>query len=129
MNRSETLEAAKQIVCADREAQYGAPEDNFGLIGSLWQEYLKASCVGGERDVCLDREDVANMMMILLKAARAGTAVNPKADNWIDIAGYAACAAEMAAGDCPNCGYIEERDPMKADGFCPNCGAKMDLEE
>lgn len=101
MNRSETLEAAKQIVCADREAKYGAPEDNFGLIGSLWQAYLKASCVGSDADVCVDRDDVANMM-ILLKVARAGTAINPKADNWIDIAGYAACASEIATGGAEN---------------------------
>lgn len=101
MNRSETLEAAKQIVCADREEQYGAPEDNFGVIGSLWQAYLKASCVGSDADVCVDRDDVANMM-ILLKVARAGTAINPKADNWIDIAGYAACASEIATGGAEN---------------------------
>ena len=95
MNRSETLEAAKQIVCADREEQYGAPEDNFGVIGELWGAYIQAACVGNDTDVWVRAEDVANMM-ILLKVARAATAIEPKMDNWVDIAGYAACAAELA---------------------------------
>nr|DAK94186.1 MAG TPA: hypothetical protein [Caudoviricetes sp.] len=39
--------------------------------------------------------DVAQMM-ILLKVARAKG--NPKhQDNWVDMAGYAACAGEIAA--------------------------------
>ena len=39
--------------------------------------------------------DVANMM-VLLKIARAKE--NPKhMDNWVDMAGYATCAGEIAA--------------------------------
>jgi hypothetical protein len=37
-------------------------------------------------------------MLALLKVARIRS--NPKhADNWIDIAGYAACGGEIATGD------------------------------
>ena len=45
-------------------------------------------------DVCIRSEDVA-MMMVLLKVAR--TFRGTKADTYIDIAGYAACAAEAEA--------------------------------
>lgn len=84
ITRKETLEKATQIVCNDREATYGSPEDNFKLISSLWGTYL-----GME----ITSKDVA-VMMILFKIARISTG-NPKADNWIDLAGYAACGAEL----------------------------------
>ena len=42
----------------------------------------------------LDAEDVA-IMMCLLKIARIATG-EPKADNYIDLAGYSACAGEIA---------------------------------
>lgn len=29
---------------------------------------------------------------------------------------------------CPQCGYIEEREPVEADAFCPNCRERMDGE-
>ena len=81
MNRTECLQAAKEIVTSDRENIYGSPEDNFELIANLWSDYL--CCEVGSIDV-------ANMM-ILLKVARAATG-KFNADNYIDIAGYAACA-------------------------------------
>ena len=88
MNRKEILEAAIKTVCEDRQDSYGKPEDNFEIIAELWSGYLG--------DVLLRAEDVA-IMMILLKIARIRTGkYNP--DNYIDIAGYAACAAEVAGG-------------------------------
>lgn len=88
MNRKEILEAAIKTVCEERQDSYGKPEDNFAIIAGLWSEYL-----GG---VLLKAEDVA-IMMILLKIARIQTG-KFKPDNYIDIAGYAACAAEVAGG-------------------------------
>lgn len=98
MTREQLLDEAKRIVCADREGQYGAPEDNFETIGLLWGVYLRATRPELGKVVGVNfvtAHDVANMM-VLLKVARAGTALHPKADNWVDIAGYAACAAEIA---------------------------------
>ena len=89
MTRKEILEAAAAIVTQDREEQYGPAEDNFALIGDLWSIY-----VGG--DVEFTAQDVA-IMMALLKIARIATG-QPKADNFVDIAGYAACAGEIATG-------------------------------
>ena len=85
MNRKTTLEQAMSIVCKDREAQYGSPEDNFGVISALWSDYLGYN---------IEPHDVA-ILMALLKIARIKSG-QCKADNYIDLAGYAACAAEIA---------------------------------
>lgn len=84
MNRAETLEAAKKCVCGDREQDYGSPENNFRMIANLWSHYCGYP---------FEPADVANMM-ILLKVARNKSG-HGKADNWIDIAGYAACGCEI----------------------------------
>ena len=84
MTREETLEAAKKCVCGDREQDYGNPEQNFELIAALWSAYL---------GITILPIDVPNMMMHV-KQARTKTG-HAKDDNWIDIAGYAACGAEL----------------------------------
>ena len=96
MTRSEILAEAERCVCTDREQQYGSPENNFKLIARLWEPYLKAKCVSPNIGICINPEDVA-VMMALLKIARIATGV-PKADNYIDLAGYATCAGEIATG-------------------------------
>lgn len=90
MNRSECLQEAEKIVCGDRENTYGAPEDNFKLISEFWSSYLNGK-------PHLNQRDVANMM-ILLKVARAATG-EFKYDNYVDIAGYAACACEIGGAN------------------------------
>lgn len=82
MTREEVLNAASQRVTAKPE-EYGMPENAFGLIADLWSDYL---------NVGIEPADVANMM-ILLKIAR--NKHGKKDDNWVDIAGYAACGAEV----------------------------------
>ena len=89
MNRAEILDTAKQCVCTDRQSQYGTPEDSFNTIGRLWEDYLSTK---GQR-VDLKPHDVA-AMMALLKIARIATG-HGKADNWVDLAGYAACGGEL----------------------------------
>lgn len=84
MNRTECLQEAERIITGDRENTYGAPEDNFAAIAFLWTAYLRRE---------ITPKDVANMM-ILLKVARAAAGKH-KDDNYIDIAGYAACACEI----------------------------------
>ena len=85
MTRAETLERAKACVCGQRENEYGSPEDNFAAIARLWSAY--------KEDVEFTANDVA-MMMALLKIARirTGTATD---DSFVDLAGYAACGAEI----------------------------------
>jgi hypothetical protein len=71
-------------VNGEREQQYNSPERSFEKIASLWSAYLGAE---------ISAVDVASMMA-LLKIARVKTG-SGKADNWIDLAGYAACGGEI----------------------------------
>ena len=84
MNRAEILEAARVCVCGEREQEYGTPENNFALVGKLWEAYTGQP---------FSAKDVA-MMLALLKVARIKTGI--KADSFVDLAGYAACAGEIA---------------------------------
>lgn len=94
MTRAEILHEAEKCVCTDREEQYGSPESNFGIIAAIWEPYIRAKCVGDGADVCILPEDVA-ILMALLKIGRIASG-QAKADNYIDLAGYAACAGEIA---------------------------------
>lgn len=88
MKRSEMLDKAKETVCGHREQDYGTPEDNFGIIAEYWNTYLMY------RDGRLTAVDVANMMC-LFKIGRITTGTGTE-DSYIDLAGYAACGAEIA---------------------------------
>lgn len=88
MKREEILEKAEEIVTGARESTYGSPEDCFATIAGLWGSYLNTS---------ISTTDVA-MLMVLLKVARS-RGNKRYADNYIDIAGYAACAGELVDAD------------------------------
>lgn len=90
MTRADILKAAERCVCTDRNQQYGEPEDNFRTISMLWSVYL---CARG-MDQPLGAADVG-AMMALFKLGRIATG-GDKADNFIDLAGYAACAGEIS---------------------------------
>ena len=93
MTRTQILEAANRCVCGERDTQYGNPENNFKTIAEFWTTYVKARCASPGSVIDISPEDVA-AMMALLKIARI-TSAEPKADNWIDLAGYAACGGEL----------------------------------
>lgn len=90
MKRADILNTANKIVNGERQEDYGSPEDNFTKIGVLWSTYL---------GVAITAEDVA-AMMILLKTARISPG-QTKIDNWVDIAGYAACGGEIQTRGIP----------------------------
>ena len=87
MKREEILDAAKRCVFGDREQDYGSPERNFEKIAEFWSTYMGYPVVA---------HDVA-AMLALLKIARIATG-HAKEDNWIDLAGYAACGGEIETG-------------------------------
>ena len=91
MTRKEILDKALSCVNGDRDGSHGTPENSFNAIANLWNAYLSASM---GRDIEISSEDVA-AMMILLKIARVATGAYND-DNWVDIAGYAACGGELA---------------------------------
>lgn len=88
MTRLECLKAADKCVNGNREQDYGSPENNFKTIAGMWNAYLHAV-----KKQDLDAHDVA-AMMAMLKIARIASG-NAKDDNWVDLAGYAACGAEL----------------------------------
>lgn len=85
MTREDILNEAGNCVLRDRDREYGTPEDSFSLIADLWTTYLRERVVIAPRDVAA--------MMALLKIARISRSC--KSDNWIDLAGYAACGGEL----------------------------------
>ena len=90
MDRAEILEKAKQCVCKGREQDYGSPENNFQVIANMWKAYLSEQL---DNPILLNGKDVA-AMLALVKIARIASG-HAKDDNWIDLAGYAACGGEI----------------------------------
>jgi hypothetical protein len=86
--RREVLDTAAVIVEGDRDEKYGTPEDSFTKIAWLWSAYM---------GFAFAPHDVAAMMMLLKIARIANNAEH--VDNWVDIAGYAACGGEIAVVD------------------------------
>lgn len=90
-SRQEILDRALKCVNGDRDQQYGKPEDSFSIIARFWTAYINSP------GVIIERKDVAAMLG-LLKIARISSGVQ-KADNWVDLAGYAACGGECESED------------------------------
>lgn len=86
MTRKELLQKAEKCVNGDRDLKYGKPENNFKLIAAYWGVHLGAY---------LTPEDVA-VMLALMKIARLKSSEFESEDSWVDLAGYAACGAEIA---------------------------------
>lgn len=88
MNASDVCTKAADLVGGDRAATHGDKVQNHDNIAALWNAYLQGHLV-----VALTAHDVA-LMMALLKIARTKTGrFNP--DDYVDLAGYAGCAAEI----------------------------------
>lgn len=86
--RATILDTALKAVTKDRAATHGALESSFGQIAAIWSVRL---------GVTVTPAQVA-IMMIDLKTVRGWG--NPRhVDNWVDIAGYAACGGELAGGE------------------------------
>lgn len=87
--RKRILDEASGYVCADRNASYGEPEDNFGNIAAIWN--AQGVSINGRP---VNATDVA-LMMVGMKLARLKT--NPShRDSWVDGAGYLACGGDIA---------------------------------
>lgn len=85
MNRAEILDTARQAVMIDRAATHGDAENTFAAIAALWSARLRQQITPAQ----------VAIMLVDLKTARAWG--NPcHGDNWVDMAGYAACGGELA---------------------------------
>lgn len=83
--RQQVLKQAHEIITGDRHDSYGPAENSFQRISMLWEAYL---------GMPITDLDVA-WMMVLLKIARSQHNRH-HIDNYIDVAGYAALASELA---------------------------------
>lgn len=84
MRASDICAKAAEIVAGDREDTHGDKVENHANIAALWSAYL---------GVPITAHDAA-LMMALLKIARTKAGdFNP--DDYVDGAGYMACAAEI----------------------------------
>lgn len=92
MEANEILSDANDTV-NDREGVHGAKTETFQNIALLWGAFLGAR--GGVE--ALTGVDVA-LMMALVKIARTQRG-EYNHDDYVDLAGYAACAGELAGED------------------------------
>lgn len=88
--RKQVLAKARLCVCENRESTHGEPEYSFAKIANLWDGYLKNKGA----DSSITAEDVT-MMMVLFKVARVQSGIFNE-DNFVDMAGYAACGASCS---------------------------------
>ena len=83
----DVLTTATDLVGGDRKASHGAMAGTFDRIAALWSAYL-----GGRdnSDKPLTGSEVCDLMELLKIARRQDGTFNP--DDYVDGAGYAACA-------------------------------------
>lgn len=82
--REEILQKAIQCVTIDRQATHGKPENSFQDIAHLWSWY---------KGIEFTPQEVA-VMMALMKLARIKSN-HQNDDNFVDLSGYCALAAEL----------------------------------
>jgi len=86
--RGAALLQAFDVVNGERQDAYGNPEDAFALIAAYWSAFLKRLVTPLE----------VSQMLMLMKIARM-SGQKPHADNYVDLAGYAALAADLLPSD------------------------------
>lgn len=92
MKAADIARLAADLVGGERAQQHGPVAENFGRIAAYWRCYMACR---PDQSAPLSAEDVGPMMM-LLKLARTQSGAHGE-DNWVDMAGYAACGGEVAA--------------------------------
>ena len=85
MNTKDVLTTALLLTGGARATQHGDKRLNHKNIADLWSAYFRLP---------FTEHDVA-MAMVLVKVARTRTG-QPNADDYIDMAGYAAIASELS---------------------------------
>ena len=119
--RKEFLQRVAQLVCQDRNRQYGDPEDNFRNIAAIWNVVLVPKLKEP-----LGAQDVA-VAMVGLKLGRYPS--NPRhLDNLLDGAGYLACLYDLIVNsDAP--AVEPPKSAPSCEGGVPNvmmaCGDRV----
>lgn len=84
--RKNIIEKVAKTILDDRQDTYGSPENSFQLIALYWGLYL---------EINIRPDQVADMMELLKVARRQNQPFH--LDNYIDSAGYAIIAGELAS--------------------------------
>jgi hypothetical protein len=84
--RGAVLLEARQLITGDRNKTYGSPTENFKNIAELLNIQFAHKL---KPDAAFNAVDVA---VIMLQVKLARMIAQPKRDNFVDLAGYAACA-------------------------------------
>ena len=84
--RKSIIEKVAKTILNDRQDIYGSPEDSHQLIAMYWGIYLSIN---------IRPDQVADMMELLKIARRQNQPFH--LDNYIDSAGYAILAGELAS--------------------------------
>lgn len=82
---------ASELVGGDRDRQHGKKRHNFENIAAMWNAYL---AIRRDKAAPLDGADVGHMMGVMKVARTQAGALN--VDDYVDGAGYLACAGEVA---------------------------------
>jgi hypothetical protein len=91
MKAAEIATRAAELISGDRAQAHGDMKDNFARIAALWNAYLSDRLEPGSELTAVD----VGIFMALLKIGRTQTgSLNP--DDFVDGAGYIACAGEIA---------------------------------
>lgn len=85
MRKEDILDKAKQLISNDRIQHYGTPTENFNRIATMWSAVFGHNVSPAQVALC----------MVMLKATRLIQTPNHE-DSWVDLAGYAACGAEVS---------------------------------
>lgn len=99
MRAGEFLDRARALVAGDRAKSHGDKLDNHENIAALWDAYVRRAAYMKHRlhvpPSTIGPEDVASMMELLKVARRLAGDFNE--DDFVDGAGYAAVAGEIAS--------------------------------
>lgn len=93
MKAPDICRRAADLVGGDRERTHGSKLVNHANIAALWTAWLRQRGLIAPQS-SLDPLDAA-LMMALLKIARTLTG-SLNHDDYVDLAGYAGCAGEIA---------------------------------
>ncbi len=105
------LAKADTCVTGGRQEDYGTPENCFRDIAFLWSVLF-------DTHVTMRQVALANILQKVVRETH-----RHKEDNAIDIAGYAAILAALAADESE----ITEEPKGAQPTTCPECGGQMDI--
>lgn len=115
--RKAILDEASSLVNGDRNETYGDPYDDYMKVSKMWNAYLEGLMKRRGINVSPALTDLiephdAIAMMVLLKTARIANAPGHR-DNWVDLAGYAACGWDAFGGPSAQSRAADSAEPPR----------------